>query len=159
MPNRRTRLDNLLKIAIEAHGGLNAWNQFESLRASVSIGGALWDQKQLPGLFNNSRVDLKLRQNRRSPIFQTLANGSYLHRAKSPWNQTLGHGSIRASSRDHPSQASPLIPNGTNCMPVISAATPYGDTSPHRFSIHTRDSRQERLNLGKRTESVGACWR
>jgi hypothetical protein len=36
MPNRRTRLDNLLKIAIEAHGGLNAWNQFESLRASVS---------------------------------------------------------------------------------------------------------------------------
>ena len=40
MPNRRTRLDNLLKIAIEAHGGLNAWNQFESLRASVSSGGA-----------------------------------------------------------------------------------------------------------------------
>ena len=62
MPSRRTRLDNLLKIAIEAHGGLNAWNQFESLRASVSIGGALWDQKQLPGLFNNSRIDLKLRQ-------------------------------------------------------------------------------------------------
>jgi len=55
-------LDNLLKIATDAHGGLNAWNQFESLRASVSIGGALWDQKQLPGLFNNSRVDLKLRQ-------------------------------------------------------------------------------------------------
>ena len=64
MPNRRTRLDNLLKIATDAHGGLNAWNQFESVRASVSIGGALWDQKQLPGLFNNSRVDLKLRQNR-----------------------------------------------------------------------------------------------
>jgi hypothetical protein len=55
-------LDNLLKIATDAHGGLNAWNQFESVRASVSIGGALWDQKQLPGLFNNSRVDLKLRQ-------------------------------------------------------------------------------------------------
>jgi hypothetical protein len=29
----------LLKIAIGAHGGLNAWNQFESLRESVSIGG------------------------------------------------------------------------------------------------------------------------
>src|SRR5258706_13110564 len=62
MPNRRTRLDNLLKIATDAHGGLNAWNQFESLRASVSIGGALWDQKELPGLFKNSRIDLKLRQ-------------------------------------------------------------------------------------------------
>jgi len=55
-------LDNLLKIAIEAHCGLNAWNQFESLRASVSIGGALWEQKELPGLFNNSRIDLKLHQ-------------------------------------------------------------------------------------------------
>ena len=55
-------MDSLLKIAIDAHGGLNAWNQFENLRASVSIGGALWEQKQLPGLFNNSRIDLKLRQ-------------------------------------------------------------------------------------------------
>src|SRR4029077_4093636 len=62
MANRRTRLDSLLKIAIDAHGGLNAWNQFENLLASVSIGGALWEQKELPGLFNNSRIDLKLRQ-------------------------------------------------------------------------------------------------
>ena len=58
MANRRTRLDSLLKIAIDAHGGLNAWNQFENLRASVSI-SALWEQKQLPGLFNNSRIDLE----------------------------------------------------------------------------------------------------
>ena len=55
-------MDNLLQIAIEAHGGLNAWNQFESLRASVSIGGTLREPKELPGLFNNSRIDLKLRQ-------------------------------------------------------------------------------------------------
>ena len=59
---RRTRLDNLLRIATDAHGGLNAWNQFESLRASASIGGALWEQKQLSGLYDNSRIDLKLRQ-------------------------------------------------------------------------------------------------
>jgi hypothetical protein len=55
-------VDNLLQIAIEAHGGLNAWNQFESLRATVSMGGAHWEQKGLPGLFNNSRIDLQLRQ-------------------------------------------------------------------------------------------------
>jgi hypothetical protein len=54
-------LDNLLKYAIEAHGGLNAWNKVQSLHANVSIGGALWDLKQLPGLFKNTRVDLKLR--------------------------------------------------------------------------------------------------
>jgi hypothetical protein len=73
MPNRRTRLDNLLKIAIEAHGGLNAWNQFESLRASVSIGGAFWDQKELPGLFNNGRTDLKLRRQQMAPLTRTRA--------------------------------------------------------------------------------------
>jgi hypothetical protein len=53
-------LDSLLKLALQAHGGLNAWNKFESLQATVSIGGALWDQKQLPGLFKNTRVELKL---------------------------------------------------------------------------------------------------
>ena len=53
-------MDSLLKLALEAHGGLNAWNKFESLQATVSIGGALWDQKQLPGLFKNTRVELKL---------------------------------------------------------------------------------------------------
>jgi hypothetical protein len=54
-------LDNLLKFVIEAHGGLNAWNKLQSLDTNVSIGGALWDLKQLPGLFKNTRVDLKLR--------------------------------------------------------------------------------------------------
>jgi hypothetical protein len=54
-------LDNLLKFAVEAHGGLSTWDKLQSLHASVSIGGALWDLKQLPGLFKNTRVDLKLR--------------------------------------------------------------------------------------------------
>jgi len=31
-----------------------------ALHANVSIGGALWDLKQLPGLFKNTRVELKL---------------------------------------------------------------------------------------------------
>jgi hypothetical protein len=53
-------LDSLLKLALEAHGGLNAWNKLQSLQANVAIGGALWDQKQLPGLFKNTRVELKL---------------------------------------------------------------------------------------------------
>lgn len=53
-------MDNLLKFAVEAHGGLKAWSKFQSLQANVSIGGALWNQKQLPGLFKNTRVELKL---------------------------------------------------------------------------------------------------
>ena len=53
-------MDSLLKLALEAHGGLKAWNRVQSLKANVSIGGVLWDQKQLPGLFKNTRVELKL---------------------------------------------------------------------------------------------------
>ena len=60
IPNRRQRLDNLLVLAIEAHGGLNAWNKHQGLHANVSIGGALWDMKGLPGLFKNTRVEFKL---------------------------------------------------------------------------------------------------
>ncbi len=54
-------MDNLLTFAIEAHGGLNVWNKLQSLHAHVSIGGALWDMKQLRGFFTNTRVELKLR--------------------------------------------------------------------------------------------------
>ena len=60
MPNRRERLDNLLTFAIEAHGGLDAWNKLQTLRANVSIGGALWDLRGVPGLFKNIQVELKL---------------------------------------------------------------------------------------------------
>jgi hypothetical protein len=54
-------LDNLLKFSIEAHGGLSAWDKLQNLHANVSIGGTLWDLKQVPGLFKNTRVDLNLR--------------------------------------------------------------------------------------------------
>ena len=53
-------MDSLLKFALEAHGGLKAWRKFQSLQANASIGGALWDQKQLRGLFKNARIELKL---------------------------------------------------------------------------------------------------
>ena len=55
-------MDKLLKLAVEAHGGLRAWNRLRTLTANVSIGGALWDLKKLPGLFRNTRVDVKLHQ-------------------------------------------------------------------------------------------------
>jgi hypothetical protein len=54
-------LDNLLKLALEAHGGLKAWNNLQSLYANASIGGALWNLKQLPGLFKKTQLELKLR--------------------------------------------------------------------------------------------------
>ena len=41
-------MDNLLQIAIEAHGGLNAWNQFESLRAIYPLFRVLFPNQVIP---------------------------------------------------------------------------------------------------------------
>ncbi len=57
-------MDNILAYAIQAHGGLNAWNKLQSLHVNASIGGALWDQKGLPGIFKNTRVQLDLQSQR-----------------------------------------------------------------------------------------------
>jgi hypothetical protein len=55
-------MDKLLKLAVEAHGGLRSWNKLRRLTAKVSIGGALWDLKKLTGLFHNARIELELQQ-------------------------------------------------------------------------------------------------
>lgn len=57
-------MDNLLALVVDAHGGLDVWNKVENLHANVSIGGALWDMKRIPGIFANARADLKLREQR-----------------------------------------------------------------------------------------------
>ena len=46
-------MDSLLKRAIEAHGGLERWRQFNYVRASVSITGELWHLKGRPDLLKN----------------------------------------------------------------------------------------------------------
>jgi hypothetical protein len=41
---------DLLAFALEAHGGLHRWNEFKTLKAELSAGGAIWHVKQQPGL-------------------------------------------------------------------------------------------------------------
>ena len=57
-------MDELLALAVDAHGGLNTWNKFKSLYVHASIGGALWDMKQITGLFSNAQFELKLQNQR-----------------------------------------------------------------------------------------------
>jgi hypothetical protein len=52
-------MSNLLDFALEAHGGLKRWNEFETLRADLSIGGAIWDLKQQPGLLTDKTFTIK----------------------------------------------------------------------------------------------------
>ena len=41
-------MDDLLKLAIEAHGGLEHWREFNVVRANASITGELWHLKGQP---------------------------------------------------------------------------------------------------------------
>ena len=51
-------MNDLLAFAIDAHGGLERWNRFTKLSAEVSIGGAIWDVKQQPGLLTDKVFDV-----------------------------------------------------------------------------------------------------
>jgi hypothetical protein len=43
-------MSDLLAFAIDAHGGLKRWDAFTRLTAEITIQGAIWDFKQVPGL-------------------------------------------------------------------------------------------------------------
>jgi len=41
-------MPDLLRAAVEAHGGLSRWNQLNAVKASLSITGAIWQLKGKP---------------------------------------------------------------------------------------------------------------
>jgi hypothetical protein len=55
-------MNDLLEFAVEAHGGLDRWNSFTKLRAELSVGGAIWDFKQQPGLLADTVFEIKTHQ-------------------------------------------------------------------------------------------------
>ncbi|GGC66727.1 hypothetical protein [Undibacterium terreum] len=54
-------MNSLLAFAIEAHGGLARWNSFSTLKAEVSIDGAIWYLKQQTGLLTNKIIEIETR--------------------------------------------------------------------------------------------------
>jgi hypothetical protein len=52
-------MNDLLAMALEAHGGIERWNEFKSLRAELSIGGAIWQIKQQPGLLTDKIFEIR----------------------------------------------------------------------------------------------------
>jgi len=50
-------MNDLLALAIEAHGGQKRWNAIRSVCAELSIGGALWEIKGKPGVLQDVRYE------------------------------------------------------------------------------------------------------
>ncbi len=55
-------MNRLLKIATDAHGGMEHWQALGSVSAKLSIGGMLWEGKGQTGLFSASTYDADVRE-------------------------------------------------------------------------------------------------
>jgi hypothetical protein len=57
-------MNDLLEFAVESHGGIAAWNAFSALELELSIGGAIWNFKQNPGLLKNVMYEMRTHEER-----------------------------------------------------------------------------------------------
>ena len=57
-------MNELLTLAVRAHGGLSRWNRFTSLTATASITGALWQLKRTDDLQTQVSVEVLLHEQR-----------------------------------------------------------------------------------------------
>jgi hypothetical protein len=51
-------LSDLLRLALDAHGGIDRWNRLTRIDARVTIGGTMWGRKGQDGVIADSRVIL-----------------------------------------------------------------------------------------------------
>ena len=62
-------MDDLLKTAVSAHGGLNRWNQITSITVDASIGGAFWSLKNQSDALKEIRFEVETTRQRLTMYF------------------------------------------------------------------------------------------
>ncbi|WP_149530457.1 hypothetical protein [Tardiphaga sp. P9-11] len=96
-------MSDLLDFALEAHGGLKRWNEFQTLRVDLSIAGAIWEIKHCPGLLTDKKFELQTHYEKLSitPYFKPNLRSVFV-----PDRQTLETltGKI-VEAREHPEAA------------------------------------------------------
>jgi hypothetical protein len=55
-------MNDLLELAVEAHGGLKRWSQLTTVKASLSITGKLWELKAQPDALKDVVVEAQLKR-------------------------------------------------------------------------------------------------
>jgi hypothetical protein len=100
-------MTKLSELAIEAHGGLRRWKQFEQVSADLEQGGALWSLKGQPATLERTTVTVGLRKEwashapfgpeRRRSRFEPgrvaleAADGTVLDELRDPRSSFAGH--------------------------------------------------------------------
>ena len=57
-------MNDLLKLAVEGHGGLRRWEQISRFRVAASITGEIWDLKGKPGPLDSVVLEGETRDQR-----------------------------------------------------------------------------------------------
>lgn len=57
-------MNDLLSLAVQAHGGLARWNELKTMTASMSITGAIWQMKGRPDVLKDIVAELSLHEER-----------------------------------------------------------------------------------------------
>jgi hypothetical protein len=91
-------VDDLLALAIDAHGGMRRWDRLSRFTAAVSISGSIWDRTERPGLLTDVVLDGDTRVQRlRITSFPTAGH----HATWEPSYQTIetAEGAVLADRR------------------------------------------------------------
>jgi hypothetical protein len=95
-------MNDLLRLAVDADGGLARWNRLKTVKASVSITGAIWQVKGKPDPLKDISIETELHKERLITHF----NGQGLCTVFEPSRITLQTESGRlVESRDDPCSA------------------------------------------------------
>jgi hypothetical protein len=99
-------MNELLELAVNAHGGLERWNQLKSVRASLSIAGGIFHVKGKPDVLKEVTIEAQLhkqilvmhyRDQRRRTTFEPelivseTEEGQLLERRENPRASFEGH--------------------------------------------------------------------
>jgi hypothetical protein len=57
-------MTSLLKLATDAHGGVDRWNQLKTLKAHLSVTGGIWHVKGKSDVLKDIRIELPLHEQR-----------------------------------------------------------------------------------------------
>ena len=62
-------MNDLLQVAVDAHGGLSRWNQLKRVKAGLSITGAIWQLKCKPDALADVSIEAELHKERLTTHF------------------------------------------------------------------------------------------
>ena len=97
-------MTDLLQAAVDAHGGLSRWNQLKTVKASLSITGAIWQPKGKPDTLKDISIEAELHNERLITHF----NGQGMRTLFQPTRIIMEtEGGRFVDSRDDPRSAFP----------------------------------------------------